>query len=117
MSVDRDSALLTDLYQLTMLQAYFEGGTHERAVFEFFVRCLPPCRGFLIAAGLQQLLDYLENLQFTADELDWLRNRGSFRPEFLEGPRLTGNVHAMPEGRVFFADEPIILVTAPITEA
>ncbi|OHC71030.1 MAG: hypothetical protein A3H93_18480 [Rhodocyclales bacterium RIFCSPLOWO2_02_FULL_63_24] len=67
-----DDALLTDLYQLTMLQAYFDQGMNDTAVFEFFVRKLPPGRDFLLAGGLEQTLDYLETLHFTADEIDWL---------------------------------------------
>lgn len=114
------SALLTDLYQLTMLQAYFEAGMNATAVFEFFVRKLPPQRGFLVAAGLEQTLEYLEELRFTAEELQWLADSGRFSKAFvdqLEDFRFTGDVHAMPEGTIFFANEPIVRVTAPISEA
>jgi nicotinate phosphoribosyltransferase len=116
----RASVLLTDLYQLTMLQGYFDQRMEETAVFEFFVRKLPAHRNFLLAAGLEQLLAFLENLQFTADELEWLSEYGSFRPDFvrsLEKLRFTGDVHAMPEGTIFFANEPILRVTAPLPEA
>jgi len=112
--------LLTDLYQLTMLQAYLEQGMEETAVFEFFVRRLPPTRGFLMAAGLEQLLEYLEHLHVTAEELDWLTESGRFSRafvEYLERLRFTGEVHAMPEGTVFFAEEPIARVTAPLPQA
>jgi nicotinate phosphoribosyltransferase len=115
-----NSALLTDLYQLTMLQAYFEQGMEQTAVFEFFVRKLPPQRGFLMAAGLEQALAFLEQLQFTADELQWLRDSGHFSDEFcdyLQTLRFTGDVHAMPEGTVFFANEPILRITAPLPQA
>ena len=114
------SALLTDLYQLTMLQGYFDQGMAETAVFEFFVRKLPAKRNFLIAAGLEQALKFLENVRFSAEELDWLSSHGSFRPSFvryLENIRFTGDVHGMAEGTVFFAIEPILRVTAPIAEA
>jgi len=114
------SALLTDLYQLTMLQAYFDRGMDETAVFEFFVRKLPEQRNFLIAAGLEQALGFLENVRLSRDELEWLSNHGAFRPPFLEylaQLRFSGDVHAMAEGRVFFANEPILRVTAPIAEA
>ena len=114
------SPLLTDLYQLTMLQAYFEQGMNETAVFEFFVRRLPPNRGFLLAAGLEQALAFLENLRFTEEELDWVRKSGRFGknfPDELARLRFTGDVHAMPEGTVFFANEPILRVTAPIPQA
>lgn len=113
-------ALLTDLYQLTMLQAYFDQQMEQTAVFELFVRKLPACRNFLVAAGLEQALDYLENLHFTAPELDWLTKTGRFSQEFiayLEEFRFCGDVHAMPEGTTFFANEPILRVTAPLPQA
>jgi nicotinate phosphoribosyltransferase len=113
-------ALLTDLYQLTMLQAYLDHGMEETGVFEFFVRKLPSRRNFLIAAGLEQALDFLENLRFTPEELEWAGNCGVFQPSFLrylEGFRFTGDVHAMEEGTVFFPNEPILRVTAPLPEA
>jgi nicotinate phosphoribosyltransferase len=116
----RADALLTDLYQLTMLQAYIEADRHETAVFEFFMRKLPPARNFLVAAGLEQVLQYLENLRFQPDELEWLANCGRFKPkllDYLREFRFTGAVHAMAEGTVFFPDEPILRVTAPIAEA
>lgn len=114
------SPLLTDLYQLTMLQAYFDEGMAETAVFEFFVRDLPPQRNFMLAAGLEQVLQFLENLHFTPDELDWLSNSGRFNRDFvgfLEVLRFTGEVHAMPEGTLFFPHEPILRITAPISQA
>ena len=114
------AALLTDLYQLTMAQAYFELGMHESAVFELFVRRLPPTRGFLLVAGLEQALEYIESLRFTAEELAFLSEVGLFRNDFLDylgSVRFTGAVHAMPEGTPFFADEPIVRVTGPILEA
>ncbi len=113
-------ALLTDLYQLTMLQAYFDRGMNETAVFEFFVRRLPEGRSFLLAAGLEQVLDYLEALRFSEEELAWLGRCGRFHARFLDslaGLRFTGDVAAMPEGAVFFADEPILRVSAPLREA
>ncbi|MGZ5046392.1 MAG: nicotinate phosphoribosyltransferase [Usitatibacter sp.] len=113
-------ALLTDLYELTMLQAYFARGMNATAVFEFFVRTLPRGRNFLVAAGLEQVLDYLGSLRFRAAELDWLAASGRFTPEFVESLRdlrFTGDVDAMPEGTVFFADEPILRITAPLREA
>ncbi len=115
-----NSPLLTDLYQLNMIQAYLDCGKTGTAVFEFFIRKLPPRRGFLMAAGLEQALDYLEQLHFEPDELDWLEKTGRFGPElldYLSKFRFTGEVHAMPEGAIFFADEPILRVTAPLPEA
>ena len=115
-----DSALLTDLYQLTMLHAYHDQGMEEQAVFEMFVRRLPPQRGFLIAAGLEQVLDYLENLQFSADELEWLASCGHFTQNFVDylaQLRFTGEVQALPEGTICFPEEPLLRVTAPLPEA
>lgn len=116
----RASALLTDLYQLTMLQSYLEHDLNQIAVFEFFVRKLPPERNFLVAAGLEQAVQYLESLQLNPEELQWLEDSGRFSRaliDYLAGLRFTGAVHAMPEGTVFFADEPILRITAPLPVA
>jgi nicotinate phosphoribosyltransferase len=113
-------ALLTDLYQLTMVTAYQALGMERTASFEFFVRQLPPARGFLVAAGLEQALDYLEGLRLSTEELRWLGTTGRFQADALrrlEHLRFTGDVDAMPEGSVFFAGEPILRVTAPLPEA
>lgn len=115
-----NQALLTDLYQLTMLQSCFECGMEEIAVFEFFVRKLPENRNFLLAGGLEQVLNYLEEFHLTEPELDWLASSGKFNPNFLEylaSLKFTGDVHAMPEGTVFFPNEPILRVTAPLPQA
>ena len=115
-----DGALLTDLYQLNMLQAYRGRGMDETAVFELFVRKLPSRRGFLMAAGLEQAAQFLENLAFTEEDLDAVRRIGGFSEDFiayLRSFRFSGDVDALPEGTVFFADEPIIRVTAPLPEA
>ena len=114
------SPLLTDLYQLNMLQAYLDHGQVDTAVFEFFVRRFPARRGFLMAAGLEQALDFLENLQFSNEDIDWLRQNYRFSDQLLDylaSLRFTGDVDAMPEGTIFFANEPIIRVTAPLPEA
>ena len=119
-STQHGSALLTDFYQLTMLQSYFEAAMDDMAVFEFFVRRLPAQRGFLVAAGLEQVLDYLENLKFQPAELEWLKARGDFSADFVDylGEfRFRGDVHAMPEGTVFFPGEPILRVRAPLAQA
>ena len=120
MATIKSSALLTDLYQLTMLQGYFDQGMDEEATFEFFVRKLPEQRNFLVAAGLEQALDYLENLAFSAEDLQWLADDGRFSKDFVDSLaalRFTGEVHAMPEGTLFFPDEPILRVTAPLPQA
>ena len=114
------STLLTDLYQLTMLQSYYELGMEETAVFEFFVRRLPKHRNFMLFAGLQQVIEYLENLHFSQNELEWLEQSGRFDAGFvgrLGKFRFSGDVHAMAEGTVFFPDEPALRITAPLPEA
>ena len=116
----RTTPLLTDFYQLNMLQTYLEHDMNRTAVFEFFVRALPPQRGFLIAAGLEQVLEYLQVVRFSESELEWLAESGDFSKSFLDYLgrfRFTGDVHAMREGSVFFAEEPILRVTAPLMEA
>jgi len=114
------TALLTDLYQLNMLAAYLDHGLTDTAVFELFVRKLPPRRGFLMAAGVEQAVSYLETLAFSTDDIARLRALGSFPEHFLEflvGLRFSGDVDALPEGTVFFPDEPILRVTAPLPQA
>jgi nicotinate phosphoribosyltransferase len=112
--------LLTDRYQLTMLQAYWQHEMHGTAVFEFFVRKLPPERNFLVAAGLESALEFLEEFAFSEDEIQWLAQAQHFRPDFLQWLkrlRFTGDVNAMPEGTVFFPNEPILQIIAPLPEA
>jgi nicotinate phosphoribosyltransferase len=114
------SLLLSDQYQLSMLEAYLAEGMTETAVFEFFVRKLPPRRGFLMAAGLEQLVEFLEGMRYTPDELAWLRASGTYASRFIDsltGLRFTGDVDGMPEGTTFFPNEPILRVTAPLPEA
>ena len=118
------SALATDLYQLTMIAGYDTAGVEATATFELFVRTLPPNRAFLVAAGLEQALDYLEGLHFTPDEITWLRSLQTFNSvpakffdETLRRLRFTGDVWAMPEGTPFFENEPILRITAPLIEA
>jgi nicotinate phosphoribosyltransferase len=114
------SPLLTDLYQINMIQAYLDHGDTDTAVFELFVRSLPARRGFLLAAGLHQALDFLENLRFSSTEIEWLKSTGRFNKnllDYLGDFRFTGEVHAIAEGTAFFADEPILRVTAPVPQA
>lgn len=114
------SPLLTDLYQLTMLQTYLDQGMDETAVFEFFVRKMPADRNFLVAAGLEQVIEFLENLRFSDDELSWLADSGRFRRDFVDalaGLRFSGDIDAMPEGTPFFTDEPILRIVAPLPQA
>jgi nicotinate phosphoribosyltransferase len=112
-----NSALLTDLYQLTMVQAYLQQSMEEEAVFEFFVRRLPPNRNFLVAAGLEQVVEFLSHLHISSDELVWLKSTSRFKPgllQYLEQLRFTGTVDAMPEGTIFFPNEPILRIIAPL---
>jgi nicotinate phosphoribosyltransferase len=114
------SSLTTDLYELNMIQAYLDRGEDKEAVFEFFVRRLPPRRGFLLAAGLEDALDYLETIRFSAAEIDWLKRTDRFRDnliDYLKAFRFTGDVHAIPEGSVCFPNEPLIRITAALPQA
>ncbi len=116
----RDAALFTDLYQLTMAASYVREGMTGPATFSLFVRTLPPVRGFLVAAGLADVLSYLESFRFSRGAIDYLRTLDRFEPGFLDalaGIRFTGEVRAVREGTVLFADEPLLEVTAPIVEA
>ena len=118
MNLER-TPLLTDLYELTMLQAYYEHGMTEEAVFELFMRGSPK-RGFFIAAGLDQGLEWLEQLRFKAHELEWMQQTGLFTQAFVDRMadfRFTGDVMALPEGTVFFAEEPLLQIIAPLPEA
>ena len=116
------SGLLTDLYELTMAAGYVQTRFDGRATFELFVRHLPPHRNYLVAAGLEQGLEFLENVHFTPDEIDYLRRQRVFRHiredffEYLAKFRFTGDVWAMPEGTLVFPGEPMLRVTAPIVE-
>ncbi|HSR50766.1 MAG TPA: nicotinate phosphoribosyltransferase [Acidobacteriota bacterium] len=115
-----DLALFTDLYELTMMQAYFEEGFEDRAVFDLFVRRLPCRRSFLLAAGLEDVLSYLENLRFDDEAIAYLDSLSTFSSSFLDdlrGFRFTGDVYAVAEGTPVFADQPILEVEAPIAQA
>lgn len=116
--------LSTDLYELTMAAGYHAAGGMPRASFELFVRALPPSRGFLVAAGLDQALDYLESWRFTPDDVAYLRSLPAlagaapgFFDEYLPRVRFTGDVWAIDEGVPVFAGEPLVRVTAPLAEA
>jgi nicotinate phosphoribosyltransferase len=116
------SGLLTDLYELTMAAGYFQTGFDAHATFELFARHLPPKRNYLVAAGLEQALEFLENVSFTGEEIDFLKRHLLFSRigakffDYLAGFRFTGDVWAMPEGTLAFPGEPLLRVTAPIIE-
>lgn len=118
------NGLLTDLYQLTMAAGYFQAGkAGEKATFELFVRRMPANRNYMVAAGLSQAVDYLLNLRFTGEEIDYLRGLPQFArvsPDFfadLENFRFSGDVFAVPEGTLVFAGEPLLTLRAPLIEA
>ncbi len=113
-------ALLTDLYQLTMAQGYFQSHKLEPATFSLFIRKYPTNRSYYVAAGLEDVLDFLEGIAFQPDDIDYLHSTRLFANnflDFLKGFRFTGEVWAVPEGRLFFKDEPVLEVSAPIIEA
>ena len=113
-------ALFADLYELTMAACYFENGMFAPATFSLYIRKYGPHRSYLVSAGLEEVLDFLERFQFMPDELDFLQSTGLFSIDFLnylERLRFTGELFAIPEGRLFFKDEPILEITAPVIEA
>lgn len=121
--MERGYGLHTDLYQLTMAAGYWKYGMNQRASFELFTRRLPKDRGYLIAAGLEQVIEYLKGLRFTEAEVAYLKTLKPFREmdegyfDFLRNFRFTGDLWAVPEGTIVFADEPILRVEAPLIEA
>jgi nicotinate phosphoribosyltransferase len=120
MANQENLALLTDLYQLTMAQGYFREQRMGGATFSLQIRSYPPNRGYFVAAGLNDVLEYLESLSFDAEALDYLAKLSLFSDDFLHylgGLKFNGDAWAIPEGRLFFADEPIVEITAPIIEA
>ncbi|MDE2939518.1 MAG: nicotinate phosphoribosyltransferase [Chloroflexota bacterium] len=115
-----DLGLFTDLYELTMAQTYFEQGMFSPATFDLFFRSYPPNRGYLVCAGLEDVLDFLEGVSFGDGSREYLRETGMFTGDFLDflgDLQFSGNVRALPEGRIFFANEPVLEVTAPMIEA
>ena len=112
--------LLTDLYELTMMQGYFKNPTNQTVIFDMFYR-INPCGGaFAITAGLEQMIEYIENLHFTDEDIEYLRSLNIFEDDFLEYLRnfeFTGDIYAIPEGTVVFPREPLVKVVAPIMEA
>lgn len=116
----KNLTLFIDLYELTMAQSYFIHKPHTRATFELFVRSLGEVRSYLVAAGLEDILDYIKNLRFSDEQISYLKSQKLFSGGFLKylkNFRFRGDIWALPEGTVFFANEPVIRVTANITEA
>ena len=117
---DEGLALFTDLYELTMLQVYFDQGMRETATFDLFFRRLPPGRNYLLACGLADALEYLETLRFGEDDVAYLRTLGCFSEPFVRSLlefRFGGDVYAVPEGTPVFPNEPLLQIEAPLPEA
>ena len=115
-----DAALFTDLYELTMAQGYFSQGMSSQATFSLFVRPSRVKRSYLVSAGLEDVLRYLEDFSFSGSAIDYLRSTSTFTDDFLDylgSLRFTGRVRAIPEGRIYFHNEPALEITAPIIEA
>ena len=115
-----DLSLVTDMYELTMAQSYLEQGMAAPATFSLYIRAYPPNRSYFVAAGLEDVLSYLQELRFSPQSLDYLQGTRLFSNQFLDylqGFRFTGEVYAIPEGRLFFVDEPVLEVSAPIIES
>ncbi len=113
-------SMMTDLYELTMMQGYFKSGKTERVVFDVFYRKNPSNGGYAICAGLDQVIDYIKNLRFSSEDVAYLRGLGIFADDFLEYLstfRFTGDIYAIPEGTIVFPREPLLKVIAPIMEA
>jgi len=113
-------ALLTDLYQLTRAQGYFHSGQLAPGSFSLFIRSYPPNRSYFVAAGLSDVLEFLEQFKIDSKAIDYLNSQRMFADDFLDflrNLRFTGEVQAIPEGRLFFKDEPVLEVTAPIVES
>ena len=112
--------LLTDLYELTMMQGYFKNHNNQTVIFDMFYRNNPCDGGFAISAGLEQMIEYIENLRFTEEDIEYLRSLHIFEEDFLEylsDFHFTGDIYAIPEGTVIFPREPLVKVVAPIMEA
>ena len=116
----QELTLLTDLYELTMMQGYYEQGQNEVVVFDVFFRQNPCNNGYSVCAGLAQVIDYIKNLNFTYEDVDYLRSLKIFNEDFLlylSGFHFSGDIYAIPEGTVVFPKEPLLKVIAPIMEA
>ena len=112
--------LLTDLYELTMMQGYFKNNTHEKVIFDVFFRSNPEGAAYSITAGLAQVIEYVNGLHFTADDIAYLRSTNLFQEDFLDYLKdfhFTGDIYAIPEGTIVFPKEPLLKVIAPIMEA
>ena len=118
--MERDLSLLTDLYELTMMQGYFKEKKDNTVVFDVFYRINPFGGAYSICCGIEQMVDYIKNLSFTTDDIDYLRSTGYFDEDFLaylSNFHFSGDIYAVPEGSVILPREPIVKIVAPIIEA
>ena len=117
---NRNLTLLTDLYELTMMQGYFKSNSNETVVFDLFYRKNPSDSGYAIACGLEQAIEYIKSLNFSYEDIEYLRNTNIFDEDFLtylSSFHFSGDIYAIPEGSVVFPKEPLVKVIAPIMEA
>lgn len=118
--IDQNLTLLTDFYELTMMQGYFKNNSNEMVIFDMFYRTNPSGSGYAICCGLEQVIEYIKNLHFSEEDIAYLRSLNMFSEEFLEYLStftFTGSIYAIPEGTVVFPMEPLVKVIAPIIEA
>jgi len=119
-NINRKGPLFTDLYELTMAAGYYKHRIASKATFSLFIRDYPPNRNYFVAVGLEDVLHELESFHFSKSDIDYLKTTKLFSQDFisyLKTLRFSGNIHALPEGTIFFANEPILEVTAPVVEA
>ena len=113
--------MLMDYYELTMSNGYFQKGHKDKiAVFDMFYRDNPDNGGFVVSAGLEQLIDYVKNLSFSEEDIEYLRSKGEFSEEFLDylkNFKFTGDIDAVPEGTIVYPNTPLVTVTAPVIQA
>ena len=117
---NRNLTLMTDLYELTMMQGYFKSNTNQTVIFDVFYRSNPSGSAYAIMAGLEQVIDYIKELSFSKEDIDYLKSTGIFQDDFLkflEEFKFSGTIYAIPEGSVIFPKEPLLKVIAPIMEA
>ena len=117
----RNLTLLTDFYELTMMQGYFKSGkSQDRVIFDMYYRKNPCGNGFSICCGLEQVVEYIRNLNFNEEDIDYLRSLKIFDEDFIDylrGFHFTGDIYAIPEGTAVFPREPLVKVIAPVIEA
>ena len=121
MKTKSNYTMMCDFYELTMANGYFESGLKDQiSYFDVFYRTIPDKAGYAICAGLEQVIDYVKELHFDEEDINYLRNKNMFSEQFLEYLKnfhFTGDIYAIPEGTPIFPNEPILIVRAPVIEA